>query len=112
MDYVTLFVTQHNKNVRESCSMKTMMHLLFLCILLVCLFAGCSSGSSNSTTSTGNTPQATKSQPTPTPSPTPQPKTAAQFVQALKDAGMPIGEIFAYDASNDPNHLLGRPNQY
>jgi hypothetical protein len=40
------------------------------------------------------------------------PRTADEVLQALKDKGLPIGESEAYTAKNDPNELLGRPNQY
>jgi hypothetical protein len=33
-------------------------------------------------------------------------------LQGLKGSGLPIGESIAYTAENDPNELLGRPNQY
>jgi hypothetical protein len=37
---------------------------------------------------------------------------ATDIVNGLKNAGLPIGQVQTYDASNDPNHLLGRPGQY
>jgi hypothetical protein len=37
---------------------------------------------------------------------------AGQVVEKLKARGIPIGETETYTADNDPNHLLGRPNQY
>ena len=40
------------------------------------------------------------------------PQSADEVLQGLKDEGMPIGESIAYTAKNDPNELLGRPNQY
>jgi hypothetical protein len=40
------------------------------------------------------------------------PQTAKEVLQGLKDEGMPIGKSEAYNAENDPNKLLGRPNQY
>jgi len=33
-------------------------------------------------------------------------------VAALKAAGLSIGQVKVYDASSDPNSLLGRPGQY
>lgn len=38
--------------------------------------------------------------------------TAQGVVDAFKAAGLPIGEVTVYTAESDPNHLLGRPNQY
>lgn len=72
------------------------------------LLVGCGSAPT-STQATQVTPTATS---TPSPTPTPTPKTADQLVQALKSAGLPIGESFTYTADNDLNHLLGRPGQY
>ena len=40
------------------------------------------------------------------------PQSADEVLQGLKDEGIPIGESVAYTAKNDPNELLGRPNQY
>ena len=39
-------------------------------------------------------------------------QSADEVLQGLKDNDMPIGESVAYTAKNDPNELLGRPNQY
>lgn len=38
--------------------------------------------------------------------------TAAGVAAKLKAAGLPITGLIVYDATTDPNHLLGRPNQY
>jgi hypothetical protein len=38
--------------------------------------------------------------------------TAAEVVEAFKDANLPIGKVKAYTADTDANGLLGRPNQY
>jgi hypothetical protein len=40
------------------------------------------------------------------------PQSAEEVLQRLKDEGMPIGDSVTYTAENDPNELLGRPNQY
>jgi hypothetical protein len=40
------------------------------------------------------------------------PQSANDVLQSLKGNGLPIGESIAYTAENDPNELLGRPNQY
>jgi hypothetical protein len=37
---------------------------------------------------------------------------AENLVEAFKNDGLPIKEIFDYTPENDPNQLLGRPNQY
>lgn len=47
--------------------------------------------------------------------PKPEPKkalTSDEIVAAFKAAGLPVGTVQVYDASNDPNTLLGRPGQY
>lgn len=41
-----------------------------------------------------------------------KPHDAKAIIEALKEAGLPIGEIEAYTAETDPNELLGRPGQY
>ncbi|CAN5462894.1 hypothetical protein BH10ACT3_BH10ACT3_05450 [soil metagenome] len=33
-------------------------------------------------------------------------------MDGLRAAGLPIGEVQVFDASNDPNSQLGRPGQY
>lgn len=38
--------------------------------------------------------------------------TAAQFTTKLQTAGLPVNGIIDYTATNDPNHLLGRPGGY
>jgi hypothetical protein len=40
------------------------------------------------------------------------PQSADEVLQELEDRGLPIGKSVAYTAKNDPNDLLGRPNQY
>lgn len=80
-----------------------------LCIVFLCImFAACGGGNPNTTSSTKSQPPAA----TPTPTPKPAPKTAEQFAQALKDAGMPIGNITIITKANDPSKLFGEPGQY
>jgi hypothetical protein len=38
--------------------------------------------------------------------------TAEDVVNALRNAGLPIGEVEVYDATTDPNKQIGRPNGY
>lgn len=38
--------------------------------------------------------------------------TAEDVLNALKAAGLPVEKEIVYTAENDPNKLLGRPNQY
>lgn len=38
--------------------------------------------------------------------------TANDYYTQLKDAGLTVDNAVAYTAENDPNELLGRPNQY
>jgi len=40
------------------------------------------------------------------------PMTSDEIVTAFKAAGLPIGTVQVYDATSDPNTLLGRPGQY
>ncbi len=40
------------------------------------------------------------------------PATASDAITALKSAKVPVGKVEVYDASSDPNQLLGRPGQY
>lgn len=40
------------------------------------------------------------------------PANAEEVVKALKESGLPIGDISVFTAENDPNSLLGRPGQY
>lgn len=81
-----------------------MKRIIFACLFCVLLLSACGSASGSS--------GATPSQPvrTPTPTPKPKPKTAEQLAQALKDAGLPIGEVKVLTAETDD--LLGRPGQY
>lgn len=45
--------------------------------------------------------------------PTPKlPTNAEEVVKALKESGLPIGDVQVFTAENDPNSLLGRPGQY
>ena len=39
-------------------------------------------------------------------------ETAEECINALKDAGLPIGQIIVYDETTDPNGILGRPGRY
>ena len=38
--------------------------------------------------------------------------TAEEIVNAIKDEGLMIGEVFVYAEENDTSHLIGRPKQY
>lgn len=42
--------------------------------------------------------------------PVPAPK-AADIIAIMKSAAVPVTNVVAYDASTDPNHLIGRPHQ-
>lgn len=37
---------------------------------------------------------------------------ALELIAALKLAGLPIGEVFSYNARNDPNDMMGEPHAY
>ncbi len=60
-------------------------------LLLALLVTGCDAGASSSS--------GTKADP-------------ATMTSGLKSAGLPLDSIVVYDATTDPNKLLGRPNQY
>ena len=38
--------------------------------------------------------------------------TTDSLIKVFKDAALPVGPVTTYDASTDPNELLGRPGQY
>lgn len=42
----------------------------------------------------------------------PEPLTMQNVIDAITAANLPINKPFHYDEANDPNELLGRPNQY
>jgi hypothetical protein len=103
------------------------MRLLLACWFLFMLGVGLSScgGETPTPTPLVSTPTAvpsstpvppTNSPAAPTntalPTQTPTPIAVNMIVDALKTAGLPIGEVTIYTAESDPNHLLGRPNQY
>jgi hypothetical protein len=46
-----------------------------------------------------------------TPPPKPMP-TASQLAASLESSGLPVTSVVVYTEDTDPNHLLGRPNQY
>lgn len=49
------------------------------------------------------------------PAPEPEPRgplTSDEIIAAFKNGGLPVGTVEIYDASTDPNELLGRPGQY
>ncbi len=50
--------------------------------------------------------------PTPSPIPISYTITTKEIVEALIAAGLPIARYEAYDATNDPNELMGRPHAY
>lgn len=84
---------------------QVMKRFCFVLLFLACLLASCGSDSSSANSSTKSQPTAT-----PSPTPTPAPKTANDVAQALKNAGMSIGDITVLTAETD--QLLGRPGQY
>ena len=61
---------------------------------------------------TSTTTVTTTTSPTTTTIAAPIALTAAQVVDGLRAAGLPIGTVEIYDAGNDPNSQLGRPGQY
>ena len=93
--------------------MKKTLSALAVAGLVAVAAAGCggsdSAGSSKKDAAVATT---TTTAPTTTTTAAPKTKTAAQVVDGLRAAGLPIGAVEVYDSSNDPNTLLGRPGQY
>lgn len=79
------------------------------------LLLACSGGSNESpgpTATAAPTPTTTQGGlviPTPTPNPT---ESVLIFLDALRAAGLPVGDYIQYDERTDPNALLGRPGGY
>lgn len=72
--------------------------------------AATTTAADDATTTTTET--TTTSESTTTTEAAPAELTSEQIVEGLRAAGLPIGAVQVYDASNDPNELLGRPGQY
>ncbi|MFB5192701.1 hypothetical protein [Alicyclobacillus fastidiosus] len=88
--------------------LKTKVAVASLVSLSLIGLAGC--GSISNTTSNASAPTAktvAEKKPVVT-----KPSTATQIVAALKKSSLPVGKTDVYTASNDPNHLLGRPGEY
>lgn len=64
------------------------------------------------TTSSTPAPSPSTADPMPSTAASPKTLTAAQVVDGLRSAGLPIGAVEVFDESNDPNERLGRPGQY
>lgn len=91
-----------------------MRRILSMCVL-ICIavaFSGC--GEQKAT----NAPTANQEQTQATAEPEKNQKQdikkmeAEQIVLAFQAAGLPVAHIQVCTAENDPNHLMGRPNQY
>lgn len=74
--------------------------IIAVVLMLVTAVSGC--GTSKGKAKSDTTTSATKS----------SAYTAAQIVDKLKSAGLPIGTVISYTADTDVNSMLGRPNQY
>ena len=93
--------------------MKKALYALALAALVAVATAGCGSSDSESTSKKdAEVATTTTAAPTTTTTAAPKNKTAAQVVDGLRAAGLPVGAVEVYDSSNDPNELLGRPGQY
>lgn len=94
--------------------MKKTLYALALAGLVAVAAAGCggSDSASSSERDAAVATTTTTAAPTTTTTAAPKNKTAAQVVDGLRAAGLPIGAVEVYDSSNDPNELLGRPGQY
>ena len=95
-----------------------MIRVLALAFFAITLAWGCGGGDDEGpagqpTSSPGRaSPTVAPSSPTGSPSPSPTELSAAALVEQLRAAGLPVGDVSVFDASTDPNELLGRPNQY
>lgn len=76
------------------------------CMLMIVLLSGCSNSQGSATVKTNTSDDSSDVSAVQTNC------SAEEIVNALKDAGMPIGNIVVYDEKTDPNSLLGRPNEY
>lgn len=78
-------------------------------LVLVMLLVACSRGDAPAPSKPTEAPKPTADA---KPTATTLPSDAAGVVQLFKAKGLPIGETTVYSGDNDPNKLLGRPNQY
>ncbi|HBI05357.1 MAG TPA: hypothetical protein DDY49_15185 [Paenibacillaceae bacterium] len=78
--------------------------IVFMLIFSVVL-AGC--GPTSSSTNNGATNNASSDKKKST-----KPTDANSIINALKSAGIPVGNVNVYTEADDPNNLLGRPGQY
>jgi hypothetical protein len=86
-----------------------------LVAVLVAVLPGCGGSATTASVETTASTTATTSSTAPsieTLAPQPTTLTAAQVVEGLRDAGLPIGDVTVFDPSTDPNERLGRPGQY
>jgi hypothetical protein len=90
-------------------------HRAVVAVVAGLALAGCSKSSPTPTAAPPTTVTATDSTDTTaaaTDTTAAQAMTASDVVAKLKTAGLPIAETKDYTADDDPNKLLGRPNQY
>jgi len=95
--------------------MTSMLRVLAVAALVATFAVGC--GGSDETDSAASDSAAASSTTTaapeaPTTTAAPKSLTAAEVVEGLRAAGLPVGAVTVYDASTDPNEQLGRPGQY
>ncbi|HEV8534504.1 MAG TPA: hypothetical protein VGR87_02130 [Candidatus Limnocylindria bacterium] len=86
-----------------------------LCIALALVIVACDeSGAPAWAPSATRSPRpaARSPQPVVRPSPSPAPFDDQAFAAALQASGLPVTNVRVLTADNDPNELLGRPNQY
>lgn len=86
--------------------LKRIVLLCLSCILMVLLLSGCSNSEGDATVKTNTSGDSSNVSAVETN------RSAEEIANALKDAGMPIGNIVVYNEKTDPNSLLGRPNEY
>jgi hypothetical protein len=93
--------------------MASMLRVLAFAALVAAFAVGC--GGSDETDSAAGTSAVTSSTTTteaPTTTAAPKALTAAEVIEGLRAAGLPVGAVTVFDASTDPNEQLGRPGQY
>lgn len=97
---------------RQRGKVGSMVKVVVLAIGLLVFLVACGGAESAPAAVTGqSSPSQEVTEPAPSSSVAAEP-TAESVVAALKAAGLPVGDVKAYTAEDDPNALLGRPGQY
>lgn len=104
--YDTILKMICERKMRMETRVKRIALVCLSCMLMVFLLSGCSNSQGNATVQTNTSGDSSNVSAVETN------RSAEEIANALKDAGMPIGNIVVYDEKTDPNSLLGRPNEY